>query len=475
MTNTHVHALRGFSIGAVLALAGFIGGRDAEATPIYSISAGNACDTCHVEPIGWENPETKKRTCTLSCQGCHVSPVGGAMRTPSGQYFATEFLPQFTAGARPSEKVTTDPMTRLGEGAPSEGKFRLGKGFAGWWPGTTPPSTISDRYGGIKADPVFKAGGDVRWMFYFPSAYSAEEANDPATFPMQSDLYLFGRVQKHVALYASFGLMGSRNDGDVSDGDFFTYQTFKSYVANRELFVKVDKLPYNSYVLAGRFNIPYGWRIPDHTSYVRRNLGFDENRQVFGVMAGTNPNYPFVNVAAFYQTAIWPGDTPAAFAEDGTVLSSDSGYGVAVTGGIRELGWQIAGSAMAYRRRTGYDDLTFGPQYAINFYPITFLGEFDIRRQTDPGISVIGMFSYNEIDYRIFNPLVAKLKFDWYDADVRYKDDHKNRFTAGVEYHPFTYTSIEMQYRRNYDGGSVAYVGSTFTGQEILIMLHGYL
>ena len=82
-----------------------------------------------------------------------------------------------------------------------------------------------------------------------------------------------GRVQKHVALYASFGLMGSRSNGDVSDGDLFTYQTFKSYVANRELFVKLDHLPYNTYVLAGRFNIPYGWRIPDHTSYVRRQLG----------------------------------------------------------------------------------------------------------------------------------------------------------------------------------------------------------
>ena len=61
--------------------------------------------------------------------------------------------------------------------------------------------------------------------------------------------------------------------------------------------MQADNLPYRGYVRAGRFNNGYGWRIPDHTSFIRKPLGLDQNRQVLGVEGGINPNYEFVNAS----------------------------------------------------------------------------------------------------------------------------------------------------------------------------------
>ncbi|MFZ5482137.1 MAG: hypothetical protein ACOZNI_35580 [Myxococcota bacterium] len=435
--------------GATLALLACLLGNPAEATPVYSLQTVNACDTCHIEPSGWKNPEMKDRRCTMDCSSCHVSPTGGAMRNTTGRFFAREKLPMF--GTRPT-KGEDLAAKYLPEGHPTEGRYRLGEGFSGWWPGEKPMEDVPDRYGFLKPDPKLAFGLDFRFMVYAPLGA------DLKAFPMQYDMYLSYRPLYNLVLYGSGGLMG-RQANDLTDkGDKVIS------AAAREVFAKVDRLPYNSYVLAGRFNLPYGWRLPDHTAYIRRNLGLDQNRQVFGVMAGTNPNYPFVHAALFTQGADWwPGDT------------GEDGFGAAVSGGVRELGWHLAGSAMAYRRRDGFDDIQFGPQWGLNLYPVAYLGEVDFRRQTDPAVSKEGFFAYHEVDWRLVEPLVLKAKYEWMDDDLELKDNHLNRLGAGVEWHPYTYTHVEAQYRATFTGGGVALAGSEFTGNEILVMLHGHL
>lgn len=449
---------RGFLLGAIGTVCALLGlrGQPAEATPLYSVSAVNACDTCHIEPSGWAQPELKDRRCTLDCSGCHVSPGGGGMRTPSGAYYGREELPTF--GTRPGR--FTDPAAYRPDGHPVEGRFRIGEGFAGWWPGPIPAGTIPDRYGQIAPDPKVAVGGDARFMGYVPLG---EDADDPAFFPMQASLELMGRPSRHLVLYTNLGLAGHKRSEGVDPLD---------YLAVRELFVKVDRLPWNLYVRGGRFAPQYGWRLPDHTSFIRRELGFDQNRQVWGVEAGLNPNYPFANVALFAQgislrtsagDATWAGDT------------GDAGYGASLTAGVRELGWQAGGSLHVLRRPEGDDELLAGPMWAVNLYPVSYLGELDLRRATgDDGGATNSLVAYNEVDWRILRGLIGKLKFDWIDDDIRVKDDHRNRVTASAEWHPYTYSEIELQYRRNYQGGSAALIGSALTGQEIILMLHGW-
>lgn len=49
-------ALRSGLVGCALALF-VVTPTDAHATPFYAVQAANACNTCHVEPVGWANPE----------------------------------------------------------------------------------------------------------------------------------------------------------------------------------------------------------------------------------------------------------------------------------------------------------------------------------------------------------------------------------------------------------------------------------
>ena len=138
-------------VAACLILLGFaVRYAPADARPIYAVRSVHACNTCHVEPVDWANPEVKKRKCSLDCAICHVSPTGGGLRTPSGLYYGREVLPRW--GHRPSEHATSD------DNAETEGYYSVFGGFGGWQAGDTPAQEVEDRYGNIEPNPKFRAG-----------------------------------------------------------------------------------------------------------------------------------------------------------------------------------------------------------------------------------------------------------------------------------------------------------------------------
>lgn len=439
-------------LGSVLATVFAAVSEQAEAQPAYSVRSVAACDTCHVEPTDWANPDVKDRLCSLNCTTCHVSPAGGGMRTPSGLYYGREAVPMF--GHRPSTDAKAAPN-------PTDGGYSLLKGFSGWAPGSTPSATVADRYGKINPNPKFAAGGDLRVMAYVPFG-----AGDYASvFPMQADLYGMVRPHKNVQIYADAGLYSSRSTFAVDEDSRSAKPTALDYIRVEELFVKIDRLPYNAYVRAGRLNPTYGWRIPDHTSFVRRDLGFGENRSWFGAEVGINPNYPYANVAIFYQGAdFWPGDV------------NTPGYGASASAGVRELGWQAGGNVHYLQQSDGGTDLSAGPQFALNFAPLMYLAEIDFRTRTDAlDQRTSGLYAYHEVQWLFRDGLAAKLKFDWQDPSLTYADDHLNRLTLGADITPYTGLQIEPQYRRTWQGGTVFTIGGELYSHELLVMVHGYL
>ena len=424
----------------------------AAATPLYAVRSPNRCDTCHVEPVDWANPAVKDRKCSLDCTICHVSPTGGGLRTPSGQYYGREVLPRW--GERPSIHATSD------DNAESAGYYRFFGGFGGWQAGNTPSSEVEDRYGDIEPNPTFRGGGDIRIMTYIPANRINDKFDvDPSIFPMQASLYLMGRPHENVVLYGDMGLMASEGATNLLGLDLGSVPPL-DYLRVRELFVKVDNLPYNTYVRAGRFNPAYGWRIPDHTAYIRKPLGFDQDRQVFGIEGGINPNYPYANLGLFAQGLdAWPGDTGA------------KGWGLTANGGIRELGWHLGGSAQFLSTELG-DSLTLGPQWALNFYPVAILGELDLRQDFTNNTTLLA--GYSEVNWLMTWGLTGHIKFEYIDPDVTIRDDHQNRVAIGTNFHPWTQIDIQTEYRQTWSGGSVLLIGSELTGHEVLIIAHAW-
>ncbi len=431
-------------VPALALIALVLGNEVARATPLYAVRAGHACRTCHIEPSGWQNPSFFERDCTLSCKACHVSPAGGGMRTTGGRYYGMEMLP--TWGLRPGDHG--DPAKYRPEGHPGEGRYRVWEGFSGWWPGPVPMEQVTDRYGFFEPNPMFDVGADVRGMIYRPIADANRRLQ---IFPMQADVYGVVRPDEHVTLVASFGLRGRRDSGVDGDalGEGIAREQVLDYFTSRELYVMADDLPFGAYVRAGRFPALYGWRSDDHTLFTRRNLGFDQDRSVFGVEAGVVQNYAYAHLQTFRQGfSGWFGEslTPA----DGVTLSF----------GWRDLGWHIGASAELLQRRLVDDDddplnnggsVTGGVSGGLNLYPLVYLAELDLRAARAPGSeldeSAYGFAALHEVHWLFLQGLDGLARYEWMDPNLDFRDDQFHRVSLGLVWHPFSFTQLQLSYR----------------------------
>lgn len=433
--------LRKLLIFAAALFAVWLGSSAATALPIYSVVATRSCDTCHVEPLGWANPDLSERRCTVDCVGCHVSSAGGGMRLADGLYYGKEVLPMF--GTRPSSFA--DPEKYRPKGFPKKGKYKLGEGFSGWWPGKTPHTDIDDRYGNIEPHPKWRLGGDFRAALL---QQSSESLSDTFVFPMQADLYLLNESVEDLWLYVSGGLQGYKNtDTYGAEGT-----EAKDYFTIRELFLKYRIPYYNSYFRMGRFIPRYGWRTSDHTAFTRADLGFDQYYQAWGGDIGINPNYFYADASFYFQgLEAWPGERMRR------------GVGTTANIGWRDLGWQI-GASFHYADLEGQpleeengDDgprqTTAGINWGVNYHPLGYYGELDLRRIVLPGSERepnTGLYALHELNYELTTGLYGKLKYDYGDSSLKFADTSKHRITIGFDLHPYTYIHLEALYRLNY-------------------------
>lgn len=417
------------------------------ATPFHAINSASACATCHVEPVGWNNPESIwDRDCTLDCQGCHVSPTGGGLRTPMGRFYGRQNLP--TWGARPADFA--DPLRFAREGEPTEGRYSLFGGFDGWWGGDVDHTTIEDRLGNIDPDPVWLSGFDIRSMVVVPT--SQTDSRDVAAFPMQMQGYLAVHPIENLTAYLDLGIQGSADRYESSGFDPH------EQIWLRELFVMVHDLPGNTYVRAGRFAPPFGWRLPDHTAFTRAGLDFDQFRQVYGGELGFAPNEWWANVAGYYQGIdAWPG-------EEGLPV----GGGYTGQGGFRGLGYTIGATAHVFAGQDGYSEKAGGLMGGLNLDPIAYLGELDVSR-IEPGGDLDGatrLTALHEIQaYDLLRGFRPRLRYEWIDGNVLYRDDHMHRIGVGAEWFPVHYMSVDLGYRAQLGPGQDP-------KSEVLLMLH---
>ncbi|MEZ4462809.1 MAG: hypothetical protein R3E66_24395 [bacterium] len=399
----------------------------ADALPIYAITSAAKCDTCHIEPLGWANPDISARRCTLDCVGCHYSPAGGGLRTPDGQYYGKEVLPMY--GERPS--AFANPEKYRPKGFPKRGIYKFGKGFSGWWPGRIDHHTIPDRYGDIDPKPEWKFGTDVRVMALSDSS----NPDSPFVFPMQGELYAMNESVDDLIFYVSAGLQAQKDTNNYENVDK------RDYFTVREIFMKY-RLPYNSYVRFGRIVPRYGWRTDDHTAFIRQDLGFNQFYQAMGMDAGYNPNYLYADASLYYQgLARWPGER------------LERGIGTTVNLGFRDLGYHVGSSFHYLNKANGFDQITAGIQYGLNFDPLGIYGELDVKHliSDEDGIdSVNGFYAFHELNYNVTRGVYTRLKYDWGDPNIKFKDDQKHRVQFALDYHPYTFVDLEAAYRVNW-------------------------
>lgn len=435
------------------------------ALPQYAVLSARACDNCHVDPVGWQNPDVSERKCSLSCGTCHVNPTGGGARKVSGRYFGQEILPLL--GFRPSERAQAAPRP---VGAPPAGPSSRPSGGS-----VAPGPGSADRFAGTDPTPWFYYGADVRLMYLFQQQGAVSDDGRPkdqhVIFPMQTDLYLGGSPYNpdeynagRLTLMTNLSVLGSRGE---------QFDDFVDRFFLREYYALFHDLPYQLYAKVGQFMPAFGWRLDDHTPFIRQGQTFTNERQVTGIEVGLNPNYLFAH-ASFYVNGPL-GAVPASAGRGvGTnggrnrysVFDVDNGFGGAVHVGYRDLLWQLAGSVM-FEDREGTNELWAGASWGLNLHrathpwkgldwaPVIYLGEIDFRSSLvkGDGRTIHGLTAFHELDFVLIESLFLQVRYDWQDPDLDLKDDHRHRYTAGVVFHPVNFVELIAQLRMNVEAG----------------------
>ena len=213
------------------------------------------------------------------CNVCHFSPSGGGLINGYGRDAAGEDLSTWT-----------------GEGAFLHGMLPL-------------PSWLA-------------IGGDLR------GAYAAQDVGDihgskHSFFPMQADLQVRVRLAEAFSVYASGGLRGQVRPNQ----DLVPLQNYQALPASRlisrEHWLLWQPASQGWYLRAGRFFAPFGLRLAEHLTYVRRDLGFDMLEESYNLSGG-------------FLSAAWELHL-TAFAPDF----------------VRHVGSEEYGGAAYYEHRTG--------------------------------------------------------------------------------------------------------------------------
>lgn len=422
------------------------------ATPLYTARSGRTCDNCHTSPNTWYDPEdVGKRKCTLSCSSCHVDPSGGGLRNVSGRYYGRSTLALYVFEDRPLndssadvsavQKWLHDSDRALKPGSePSSGPIEpASEQLDPRPPGSPVPNEgpawgrplfhghsemawLDGRYDNLNADPLLQLGGDFRGAFWSPGAL---------VFPMQLDLHAAVHPVEHLTLSTTVGARGRTRglDGTLEE---------ETPVMARDLWLMTHEWPYLSYARVGRFMPAFGWRVDDHTAFTRRPFGVsqeDPGNRVIGAEIGFTGNYPYASVSAF-KPGLATGLNPFA---------TDDGWGTAVSGGWRDLGWSLGASAMVRKRplEDGGETMDGSLQWSLNPWrwfenlPVTYLGElaFGTLQRPLSGKGTSQVAHYHQLSYMFAGTgLTLHARYDFWDPDREVIDDEFNRPGAAVEF-----------------------------------------
>jgi hypothetical protein len=376
------------------------------ALPQFAIRSARACDTCHVEPTGWVDPEVSLRKCSLNCNTCHVSPSGGGMRNESGIYYGRHTLPlwqrlndtelDLRGQKRPGPKWVPSSQPSSATSQPSAASSQptgnaSQPSAASSQPSSQPtgnasqpsaassqPSVATSQPNGASSQPsaassqpsgqqpvaepndalVPAPGTAARYAGIEPhptvqyggdlrlalySPLGGGEDKKTAIFPMQTDFYLAVRPY-NPSQYNQGRVTLLLSTGALGSRDE-EFDGFADRFFVREWFAMYHDLPNQMYARVGRFLPAHGWKTDDHTGFIR------QGQMVMGLPFDHERQVTGLELGinpnyAYGHISVFNmadhWDSP---------VDTDCGYGGAAAGGWRDLGWQLGGS-LVYGQRS---------------------------------------------------------------------------------------------------------------------------
>jgi len=313
----------------------------------------------------------------LRCAMCHVNQTGGGMRTPFGNQFV---------------------QTQLA---------------ATQW-----PSAAADWTGQFGSH--FGAGANLR-----AAATRTEVAGEHQSDPLEL---------REARVYFSFTPVAERLS-------FYLDQYLRPGSSqNREAFVRYGAEDGSHYLKAGRFYLPFGWRLQDNSSFVRSQSAIDMTGPDLGVEFGWDRG------PLSLQFAVSNGTYGESEVDDGKQFSLQLAY--------LQATWRVGVGGNFNDQDIG-DRAAWGLFGGLRTGPVSWLAEIDlIEDRSSTSIAGAKLRSYAwllEGNWRIAQGHSLKASFEGLDPDRDRSSDGQSRISAVYEYTPIPFLQLRGGARR-YDG-----------------------
>lgn len=310
-----------------------------KAEPWLSTRFAQNCAACHAP--GRINLEPKDRRCSLSCQGCHVNPNGGGLRSFYGKWNEDRVLRSWVVGSdksslhkpgfqkRSKQVYGKKPYTKIPPKKLKSKKFKKFIENEGYPIVTSSSTDVLDKdhdrfenpyhrtakslveflYQVPDGDPYretlktkFDGGSDLRWQ-YASGSVEVDNAGDVTKTDKDLNFFMTGDFGlRYRPVYRKYHLVyEARMIGNTDEST--SVRSTLSRAQTRSLYLMVDELPYNVFVMHGFYKPLFGNYSPDHTLLSQKmlgsaiGLGSVYNSPAFETTSiGTAPNVPYANL-----------------------------------------------------------------------------------------------------------------------------------------------------------------------------------
>lgn len=208
----------------------------------------------------------------------------------------------------------------------------------------------------------------------------------------------------------------------------------------REAFGLIERLPLDGYAKAGKFLLPYGWRLWDDQAFIREETGFTYLTPDIGVEVGIEPG------PLSWVVAVSNGSVGAAEGNDAKMVSSTAVF----THQRFRLGASASRNAAPGTHRDvvgGYGGLSVGP--------FVVLGEADWILESftvQPGRDQF--LAYVEGNWLARRGVNVKFTYGFHDPNVDLAEDERVRWRAGLELFPISFVQLSGFFVRSDNAGA---------------------
>ena len=315
---------------------------------------------------------------------------------------------------------------------PSGGGMRTA--FGNVYAQTQLPATLQDdapAWTGALSGPI-AMGGNARYSL---SQFDDDNGGgDPGFATERVNLYLAVTPSESITLYI---------DQQLAPGGAFS----------RESWIKIT-LSEQVYLKAGKFVLPYGWRLEDDLAFIRRVSGINFTSADNGLEIGHSAG----NFTS--QFSVTNGASGAAENDDGKPLSLRSYYAMPMG--------QLGISVNINRNDLG-DKTLFGIFAGFNTGPVTWLAEWD--RLDDEGDPLVGQQDIALLEANVLLARGHNLKLTTESViPEANRQPRQFRYSAQWELFPYPYLHIRLVLRYYDSDGDLA----AQNGQQYFIQLHGF-